>query len=284
MSTPLAADSYSIAQAIDAWEGSLRAVNELAKRLNDEGWAAPTECPGWTVGDVVRHLCWVEARLAGRPDLEPETPLDYDALPHVRSDLSRTTETGVAARRNLAQAQVCAELDGLIDVRLAQIMALDPIAPGTEVPSVSGRTTTLGFLLRIRAFDTWTHEQDVRRAVGLPGNFATPGAQQSAAQVAASVPHVLGRGLGAPVGTTLRVRVSGKIEFERAAQVVEDGTAEPVDAVAVPSVAIATDWETYARLSAGRLDVADPAVLARLELSGDPALAAALPAALVLTP
>ena len=58
-------------------EGSAHAVNELGKRLSAEGWERPTECPGWSTGDIVRHCCWVEGMLAGRP--MPEGELDAEA-------------------------------------------------------------------------------------------------------------------------------------------------------------------------------------------------------------
>ena len=45
-----------------------------------------------------------------------------------------------------------------------------------------------------------------------------------------------------------------------------------------------TDWETYARLGAGRLDTTDPSVLALITLEGDLELGARLPEALAITP
>ena len=39
-------------------------------------------------------------------------------------------------------------------------------------------------MIRMRTFDSWTHEQDIRRATGLPANLASPGAQVTAVQEA----------------------------------------------------------------------------------------------------
>lgn len=281
----LAAETYDLRTLLDAWEGTLRAVGELGKRLTPEQWAAPTECPGWTAGDVVRHLAWIESFLAGRRD--PDHEVDWDAHPHVQGDFSRLTEAGVDVRRSVSQADVCAELETLVDVRLAQIMALDPLSLQTEVMGVFGRPVPLETLLRIRVFDSWTHLQDVRRAAGHPGDLATPGAQVSAYQMARSTPFVLARNLAAPAGTTLRVTVTGPVAFEQWAGIDDDLRGVEVDELArpeTPTVALDTDWETYARLGAGRLDVSDPAVLARLTLSGDPELAARIPESLAITP
>ena len=281
----LAAETYDLSTLLDTWEGTLRAVTELGKRLTPQQWEAPTECPGWSAGDIVRHLASIEAFLAGRPD--PQHDVDWDARPHAQGDFGRRTEIGVDVRRTVPQPDACAELESLVDVRLAQIMRLDPLSPQTEVMGVFGRPVPLETLLRIRVFDTWTHLQDIRRAAGLPGDLATPGAQVSAYQMARSTPFVLARNLGAPAGTTLRVTVTGPVAFERWAGVDDDLRGVDVDELArpdAPTVAIETDWETYARLGAGRLDLTDHAVLERVRLSGDPELAARIPESLAITP
>lgn len=283
--TALAAASYDLRTLLAAWEGSLHAVVELGRRLTPEQWEAPTECPGWSAGDIVRHLSWIEAFLAGRQD--PDHLVDWDAYPHVTSDFGRMTETGVDVRRPLGQQEACDELDGLIDLRLHQLMAIEPLDLLTEVPGLFGRPVPLQNLLRVRVFDTWTHEQDVRRAVGLPANLASAGAQVSALQMTGALPFVWARNVEAPIGTTLHVTVTGSIAFEAWAAVDEDGRGVALDDLAAPAdptLSLTTDWETYARLGAGRLDVTAPETLARLRLDGDPDLAAKLPESLAVTP
>ena len=286
----LPAAAYDLATLLDAWESSLRTVVGLGRVLTPEQWEAPTECPGWSAGDVVRHLCWVEGFLAHRSDAPHE--VDWAAHPHVTNDFGRLTETGVDVRRHLEQAAVCDELDALMDVRLAMIMRLDPLTLDTEVPGLFGRAVPLRNLLRVRVFDIWSHEQDIRRAVGLPGNLASPGAQVSALQITASLPFVLAKGVQAPAGTTLQVSVDGPVRFERCAVVGDDGRGVRVamTAVETPTLAIETDWETFARLSAGRLDVADPSTTSRVRLrhrddvEGAADLAARLLGELAITP
>jgi uncharacterized protein (TIGR03083 family) len=262
----LPAATYDLATLLDAWEGSLRAVVGLGRALSPAQWEAPTECPGWSAGDVVRHLCWVESFLANRADAPHE--VDWAAHPHATSDFGRLTETGVDVRRHLEQAAVCDELDSVLDLRLAMIMRLDPLSLDAEVPGLFGRPVPLRNLLRVRVFDIWSHEQDIRRATGLPANLASPGAQVSALQITASVPFVLAKGLEAPAGTTLLVSVDGPIAFARTAAVGDDGRGlrVPPRAPGDATLSLETDWETFARLSAGRLDVDDPDVRARVRL------------------
>ena len=290
--TSLPADSYDLATLLAAWEGSLHAIAELGKRLTLEQWTAPTECPGWDAGDIVRHTCWVEAFLGGRSD--PDHLVEWDERPHVANDFGRLTETGVDVRRPLDQAAVCDELDGLIDLRLAQLLRLEPFALDTEVTGLFGRPVPVRNLLRVRLLDAWTHEQDIRRATSLPANLASLPATVAAAQLAGTLPFVLSRNVEAPVGTTMRLTVTGPIAFERWASVDEEGRGVDVDQLSRPdgdaTIGLTTDWETYARLGTGRLDVADPDVLARCDLHADPTvadaaeLAARIPEALAITP
>jgi len=284
MST-LVAETYDLRALLDAWEQTLRGVSMLGRIVTPTQWEAPTECPGWSAGDIVRHLSWAEAFLAGHRD--PEHEVDWTRFPHVDGDFARMTETGVDVRRGQTQMESCDELDGLIDLRLAQIMSLDDLSLESEVLGLFGSQVPLERLLRIRVFDAWTHLQDVRRAVGHPGDLATPGAQVSALQMARSTSYVLARSIEAPAGTTWRVTVTGPIAFERCAGIDDDLRGVDIDSVSRPetsTIALDTDWETYARLGAGRLDVTAPEVLERAHVTGDPELAAKVLESLAITP
>jgi uncharacterized protein (TIGR03083 family) len=283
--TAMAAETYDLRTLLDAWEQTLRGVSMLGRVITPEQWEAPTECPGWSAGDVVRHLSWAEAFVAGRRD--PEHEMDWSRFPHVDGDFARMTETGVDVRRAQSQVECCDELDGLLDLRLAQIMALDDRALESEVLGLFGSHVPLERLLRIRIFDAWTHLQDLRRAVDHPGDLATPGAQVSALQIARSTSFVLARSIEAPAGTTFRVTVTGPIAFERWAGIDDDLRGVDIDAVSRPdtaTIAVDTDWETYARLGAGRLDITDPEVRERATVTGAPELAPRVLESLAITP
>ena len=139
----------------------------------------------------------------------------------------------------------------------------------------------------MRIFDSWTHLQDVRRAVGHPGDLTTPGAQVSALQMARTTSYVLARAIEAPAGTTWHVRVDGPIAFERWAGVDDDLRGIDIDEVSRPegaTISLDADWETYARLGAGRLDVTSRDVRDRARVSGRPELADRILDSLAITP
>ena len=60
--------------------------------------------------------------------------------------------------------------------------------------------TTLGTrdLLPFRVFDAWVHEQDMRRAVGRPGDLDTPVAAAALDRIVGTMPFVVGKRAGAP--------------------------------------------------------------------------------------
>jgi uncharacterized protein (TIGR03083 family) len=270
----------TIADLIGIWQSSLEAVADVCAPLADEQWHAQTPCPGWQVADVAAHVVDIEQTLAGmpRPDHQP----DWSALPHVDRDLSRFTEIGVDARRGRSRDSVIAELRDVIAVRREQ---LADVPPGAEVMGPLGRPTTIERLLRVRIFDTWVHEQDIRTAIADEGHWDSAPARISLEQMAQSLPYVWARTVAAPEGATVRISVTGPGLADAITAVAEaDSTGRIVDEVTSPTVSLTASWPDYMRLAAGRLDPDDEALRARITLAGDPALGAALLPALSITP
>lgn len=247
---------------VDALMHTLRATAALADGFDDVDWDTPTECPGWTVRDAVSHLIGVELMMLGEPVPEHEVPA-YD---HLKHEVARTLEIAVDLRRTVPGKQVAAELHEVVDRRSAQLAEL--LAQGGD-PVVS--TTFFGErplsrLLPVRVFDCWAHEQDVRRAVGRPGDLDSPAAAVTRDYLARTVPYVAEQaGLG---DAALLVRVTGPMEFERTA-----GDGEP-------SVTVTTDWESYVRLSCGRVRPGDVPI----STTGDPELVGRVLEAMAVTP
>ena len=72
---------------------------------------------------------------------------------------------------------------------------------GTEVP--------LSRFLPVRVFDVWAHEQDVRRATGVPSTTG-PGAEVSRGQVAGALPYLVGKQIAPPAGTSVALDAPGE--------------------------------------------------------------------------
>ena len=134
----------------------------LARDLTEADAALPTDCPGWTVRDQLAHMVGLEQVLEGAPQPDVELPpLDY-----VKNDFAAMMERQVHIRRQLPLVAICDELDGLRRRRAETLAEL--VEQGD--PDVEGPfgTRRLSQSLPIRVFDLWAHEQDIRRAVGLP--------------------------------------------------------------------------------------------------------------------
>jgi uncharacterized protein (TIGR03083 family) len=190
--------------AVAAYVDALQGMLAVAEALGDDEWPLPTDLPGWSVQDNVAHVTALEDQFAGRP--VPEHLPDYAALPHVRNDAGRHMEIGVDTRRGLAPVDLLAELRTVVAERIPQIESL-PDDPDFMVPGPLGNLRPLSVTLPIRAFDVWTHEQDVRRAVGVGERLTGPAAAVALESVLQALPVVLGKEAGLAGGTAVRLVV-----------------------------------------------------------------------------
>lgn len=255
------------AHQVQALEEVCRAAIELARDLTAEEAAQKTDCPGWSVKDHLAHMVGLETVLAGAPEPNVELP----DLAHVTADIDVYMERHVHARRMLSLDNVADEFEGLLPRRLAQLHAL--VAEGDpEMPAPMGNMRRLSLGLPVRVFDLWTHEQDMRRAVGRPMRLDGISGPFVSERIVMLWTMVLPRNEEIPPGT-LTVRVTGPVEAESTIQL-GDGSAAAATLVA--------DLAVTARLSCGRGDPAE--VLRGATIEGDSAWFDAITPHLVLTP
>ena len=253
------------------WHEAITSFADLATSLTESQWQLPSPCPGWTVGDLVAHTIDIEQLLEGTAPAGPEP--DWAALPHVDRDLARRTEPGVDLRRGRDRADVLDELDATVMTRSSVVGAMDL---GGTMLSPFGREVPVPFMLRMRIFDIWVHEQDIRTAIGRPGGMSTAAAQASLDLLLDALPKAWAKSAQAPAGSSLLVRVTGPgLECSVLVTVEPDGTGHLADADAAPStgpstVTIEADWPTFLAAATGR------GPTSALRVSGDPALAEAV--------
>ena len=65
--------------------------------------------------------------------------------------------------------------------------------------------------MRLRIFDTWCHEQDIREALGRPGNLDSPAAAVSVSQVLDALPMIVVKRVGLEPGKVLMVELTGPV-------------------------------------------------------------------------
>lgn len=240
--------------SIDNLERCWASISELCDDLTEMQWDLPTGCPGWTVKDQISHLVDYEARALGRPGPD-HVPA---AVSHTKNALGESNEVGVDARRSQPGAAVLAELREVATERLAQLRALTAADFDREVPTPAG-PGTVSDMLRLRVMDTWSHEQDIRRALGRPGHATGPVADEALAHFTRFLPIVVGKRAGAADGQSV-VFVLGDHGPLRI--LVQDGRANVVDELpGEPTVQLTMPAPTFSALVGGRSDTPDDVVV-----------------------
>lgn len=275
LSPPPAAD---LPHLIHAFEQTARAVLELGRACPPERAADPTPCPGWSVFDQVAHVESVEAAMQG----ERVAEVDLGVRPHVRNDMGVRVERLLESRRHLTLPEICDRLEAMIETRLA-VFRSPEIEGTTPMPSPFGMMPAKD-LLGLRCFDIWSHEQDLRESLGVPGNLDSPAAVLSMQAMYASLGRIA-VSAGIPVGQEVTVELTGPVTGRGSVRVVDrEGKLRGVpvevddeDALCVLSL----DTRTAGRLVAGRDPVDRPLTWSE---SGDEDAAAALFAHFAVTP
>lgn len=248
MSSPLPPDA-DLTTLVDVWESAHDDLLALLDSLDDEQWSAATDLPGWSVADVVAHITWLELWLMG--DVEPSHEPDWSTLPHADSDKAKFMETPVDRRRSWSREEVMAETRETLQRRLASLRAdySDKDEP-YEGPFGPGN---IGGLVRQRTFDTWAHEQDIRRAVGKAGGLDSDGAQASATQLMPGLGKIVGKGASAQPGESVRFIVTEPgVVFDVAIVVGDDGRARMVESVEEPTATLTMPYESFILATCGR--------------------------------
>ncbi|MGW9499166.1 maleylpyruvate isomerase family mycothiol-dependent enzyme [Streptomyces prasinus] len=255
----------------DAWNHSVEAISELVQPLVEADWNRRTPCPGWSVRDVVSHVIGLDCEMLGDPRPIHALPRD---LFHVTDDHQRYMEIQVDVRRHHTAPEMTSELEYTI-IRRNRQLRNDTREPGRTVRGPLGSELTLEESMRRHAFDVWVHEQDLRAALGRPGNLDSPGAHVARDVLLSELPRVVAEDAQAPRSSAVVIDVHGPVEFLRTVRVDIQGrgTLETSPALG-PAVSLALDWETYVRLACGR--VTPDAVSDRVKTDGDPDLAAAI--------
>ncbi|MBF9068264.1 maleylpyruvate isomerase family mycothiol-dependent enzyme [Streptacidiphilus fuscans] len=246
-------DKQTVQAYADAWTQSIEAISELVTPLSEGEWNRPTECPGWSVRDVVSHVIGMELELLGDPRPIHTLPRD---LRHVVDEFTRYCEVPVDKRRCHTAPEMTAELEYTI-IRRSRALRGTRYEPTDEVRWPMGpysREIPYHQLLRTRVFDVWTHEQDIRRALRAPGDLDSAAAGITRDYLVELLPRAVAKLAGAPAGSTVVFDVHGAQEFMTSVHVDESGRGS-VDAMVplAPAARFSMDWETYARLACGRI-------------------------------
>lgn len=261
-----------LAELVQGYRDVQDSWSALAHDLPEDAWDLPTGCPGWSVRDNLAHVVGIEAVMAGDDEPDVEVP----DLPHLTGDAGRYMETHVQVRRGRSIDALLAEMDDVFARRRQQVEAVTDL--GEELPSLGGATGPAAGVLSLRIFDSYAHEQDVRRATGRPGHLSGPATDVTLRRI------VRGLGFYLPtrvegMGGTLRIDVTDRPDDVLAFDLADGERLEP--APDDPTVCMATDWSGLVALTCGR---ADAPTRAELDVTGPGPLVDRVLLSLAITP
>lgn len=251
---------------LDKLERVWGSLDELCSSLDDAEWDLPTDCPGWSVKDNLSHIVGTESNLLGRPAPE-HTPAD---MSRARNPIGEANEVQVDYRRSWPPAKVLEEFREVTGERLRQMRGWpeEEFAKESWTPVGPGQVRDF---LQIRIFDSWVHEQDIRRATNRPGHLEGIVAEHAFGRVAMAMPFVVGKKAGTPDGTDVLFVVTGPAGGQIPVTV-EGGRANQVAGLERPDVTLEMDLETFNCLGCGRWDAQRALADGRLRIAGDEAL------------
>jgi uncharacterized protein (TIGR03083 family) len=257
-------------QVIGALQEVWASTHAACLGLDEEQWGRDTDCPGWSVRDQLSHLIGIEKTLLAEP---APPPIEEPWPAHIKNEFAAVNEAWVEARRSLPGDVVLAEFDSVTGSRLDALRQLEPAAFDVVGWSPVGQVPYRDFMW-VRVFDSWVHEQDIRRALGRPGGTEGPGASTTLDRVSATMGYVVGRKVAPPEGSTVVFDVVGPAG-RVLALAVEGGRASTLSARPErPSVSLTMDEETYWRLGCGRITPAE--AKDHVTIEGDEAVGSAI--------
>ena len=208
---------------------------------------------------------------AGHRGAQPD--IDVKSLEHVRNDIGAMNECWVRHLSSDPGPSVLERYRAVTRKRREVLPAMSDDEWNALTPTPAGMDS-YGRFMRIRVFDCWMHEQDIRMALQRPSTddeLVGTAAQLSLDEVAATMGFVVGKLAEAPEGSRVQFDLTGPLA--RSIRVSVDGRAQVVDDFGghEPTATIRLDGLQFTRLAGGRPMC--PARAQDVELDGDKELA-----------
>lgn len=224
-------------------EQEYAALVAMLRSLMPADWARRTECPGWTVREMVAHITGA-AEEAVRPSVLARHMVLARSRDRKLPTVDSLSAQQIADRAGRSPEELLTELERLAALAPRKRARVPGLVRGARLPASVGAPEsrdTMAYLLDvIYNRDVWMHRADIARAT----DCAMPGSDAEAAVVAQIVRDLSRTWDGMPFTLTLTGRCPGTWQVGTGAT---DGGTVTVDTVAL------------CRLLSGRRDETDPA-------------------------
>jgi uncharacterized protein (TIGR03083 family) len=264
-------------EAVNLLRNEYAAIASLCSMLPDEQWDVPTCLPGWTVRDVLGHVIGAESMLSGE---EPPS-VDISHLEHPQNPIAESNEVWVESMRSCSGGEMLARFDRVTRRRLTALDAMTQADFDAPSWTPAGRNETYGRFMRIRHYDCFMHEHDIRAAVGAPPRSELDALRSALDEVATGLGYIVGRQAALPDGSRVRIDLTGPLAATYLVRV--DGRAAVVESFdQPPTVSLAMPLVLFLRRTGGRHD-AGARRREEVTMTGDLALAQRLMDSLAFT-
>lgn len=262
---------------IDALDETWTSIDRLLRPLPAASYDAMTPCPGWSVKDVLSHLCGFEMMLRGEP--VPEFQGEWPA--HVLNPVGEFNEAFVQARREMDGIEVLDEFKAQSAISLAALRALSDEQWEKVGWSPEGERPYHRFQ-ETRVVDSWIHLQDIRDALLAPEDDHGPGEEIVVNRFEAALPYIVGKKMKAKEGTVVQVNLSGRLARTAFITVLEGRAVPSVSSTTPPDLEVTTPVALFWRRAAGRISAGAFLSASATDVRGDRAIATSFADALAI--
>lgn len=174
-------DETTIASVLDAYLPERERLIELLGTLDDEQWAAPTECPAYSVQGIATHILGDDLSLLSRQrDGAVEgLVLIAESMPGAdfRELLDGFNDQWVESARFFSPALLVDLLDVVGRWTHRFYCDVDPMQPGEAVQLFGvafGDSSPYWHAIAREYLERWSHHSQIRRAIGLGSLAESP--------------------------------------------------------------------------------------------------------------
>ena len=241
---------------------TLGSLHDLCASLSEAQFDVQTQCPGWSVKDNLSHIIGTEKSMTG----QGSTTHRATSLEHVKNPIGEMNEHEVDSRRAMSGKDVLKEFDQAMAARRAQLESAPEEYFTKETMTPMGKNTMAEFM-HIRVMDCWVHEQDIRRALNIPGSQDSASAELTVNRLCRTLPIVVGKRAATPEGSSVVIHITGPIVRDISITVI-NGRATVVESLPnAPVMELSFDSNTFVELATGRATAQE--VRSKWKVTGD---------------
>lgn len=147
----------------------LQHLLSLLDSLTDAEWQSATTLPGWTVKDIAQHLLGGDVGNLSRRRDNFQLPVTINGWEDIVAFVNRLNETWFEAGRRISPRLTRSLLAVTGEQWNEYVASLDPYALGGPVEWAGSAPAPIWFDVAREYTERWTHQAQIRDAVGRPG-------------------------------------------------------------------------------------------------------------------